>query len=311
MFDPSATAVAGPAAGDADVTPRGVTAPGPAASAGTEVTDVLVAMSDQLVRWQSELAQAQAQVRSLLGPGGPATAGDGTVRLTTRQATALVEDLLARGARRISYVRPSDHTSLLDGPKTRAAVLAHPRVSALTLVSRPTAVPRTIAGQSHITVRATWTELREIGIIDDTVALIPSAGPGEQQISLVRQPVVVGQLVQFFDAAWVQAANRPVPEPARDVAEAELKQRILLLLAEGVKDETVARRLGISLRTCRRHVAELLEQMGSSSRFQAGFRAALLGMIPVPPPERAGGTRLPSPPEPPARSGRAPSAQSR
>ncbi|KOG32387.1 hypothetical protein ADK34_09305 [Streptomyces viridochromogenes] len=49
------------------------------------------------------------------------------------------------------------------------------------------------------------------------------------------------------------------------------------LLAQGAKDEVIARRLGMSLRTCRRHIAELLEELGAESRFQGGALAERAG----------------------------------
>ena len=52
------------------------------------------------------------------------------------------------------------------------------------------------------------------------------------------------------------------------------RQAILGLLADGEKDEAIARRLSISVRTCRRHIAEYMAQVGATSRFQAGVIAA-------------------------------------
>jgi DNA-binding NarL/FixJ family response regulator len=43
-------------------------------------------------------------------------------------------------------------------------------------------------------------------------------------------------------------------------------------------DVTAARELGMSLRTYRRRVAELLVALGADSRFQAGMRAGELGL---------------------------------
>ena len=54
---------------------------------------------------------------------------------------------------------------------------------------------------------------------------------------------------------------------------------MLALLADGHKDEVVARRLGCSVRTARRHVSSLMELLDSSSRFQAGARAAQAGLL--------------------------------
>lgn len=134
------------------------------------------------------------------------------------------------------------------------------------------------AGEDGCLVRTVWTELDEVLIIDEAIALIPA--PGAVQVTVVQQPPLVRQLALFFEATWAQAVHpqESVPIPGTEV---ELKQRIVRMLAEGAKDEAVARRLGISLRTCRRHIAEILHQLGASSRFQAGVRAATLGAVPA------------------------------
>jgi DNA-binding NarL/FixJ family response regulator len=53
---------------------------------------------------------------------------------------------------------------------------------------------------------------------------------------------------------------------------------ILRLLSAGQKDETAARSMGLSVRTYRRRVAELMTLLGADSRFQAGVRARALGL---------------------------------
>jgi DNA-binding CsgD family transcriptional regulator len=93
----------------------------------------------------------------------------------------------------------------------------------------------------------------------------------------------------LIDASWPRSPSTLPPGPPRALDDgvgtgltgSALKSQIIMLLAEGAKDEAVARRLGISLRTCRRHVADILDQLESSSRFQAGVRAALLGLVPA------------------------------
>lgn len=251
-----------------------------------EVADLLGKLSEQAEHWHTSLTHAQSQIRALSESEDLRRCREqGCSSLLDRhQAALLVEDMLTRGAQRIAYVRPGD-TSFLDKEETRAAFRAHPRVCAQELVSRPKRIPCAGSERSRILVRTTWTELDEIAIIDETVALVPSPrADGSAEIAVVQQPLMVRQLSKFFNAAWVQAVGEPGPAPARGEADADVKQRIIFLLAEGAKDEAVARRLGISLRTCRRHVAEILDQLGSSSRFQAGVRAALLGALPVRPP---------------------------
>ncbi|WP_308081551.1 hypothetical protein [Streptomyces sp. NK15101] len=50
------------------------------------------------------------------------------------------------------------------------------------------------------------------------------------------------------------------------------------LLAEGAKDEVTARRTGMSLRTCRRHIACPHEELGAESRFRGGALAERAGL---------------------------------
>lgn len=52
-------------------------------------------------------------------------------------------------------------------------------------------------------------------------------------------------------------------------------REIVLLLAAGATDETIARRLGISARTVQRRVQALMTTLGVRTRFQAGVQAAL------------------------------------
>ena len=48
-----------------------------------------------------------------------------------------------------------------------------------------------------------------------------------------------------------------------------------------MKDEAVARRLGVSTRTMRRLVAATMDELGAQSRFEAGIEAARRGFCPV------------------------------
>ncbi|HEV7963709.1 MAG TPA: helix-turn-helix transcriptional regulator [Actinoplanes sp.] len=54
---------------------------------------------------------------------------------------------------------------------------------------------------------------------------------------------------------------------------------LLRLLALGVTDEAAARRMGVSVRTIRRHVSQLLDRLDAVSRFQAGVQAAQRGWL--------------------------------
>jgi DNA-binding CsgD family transcriptional regulator len=87
----------------------------------------------------------------------------------------------------------------------------------------------------------------------------------------------VGTALWLFTNAW-QAAS-PMEQTCDRIALSVWEQRVLFHLARGIKDECGARRLGISPRTYRRHVTTLCAQLGASSRFEAGVRAAKAGLI--------------------------------
>jgi DNA-binding NarL/FixJ family response regulator len=57
-----------------------------------------------------------------------------------------------------------------------------------------------------------------------------------------------------------------------------MQQRIVALLADQAKDETIARALGMSVRTCRRHIADIMQRLDAVSRFQAGANAVRFGL---------------------------------
>ncbi|MEY2249126.1 LuxR C-terminal-related transcriptional regulator [Streptomyces sp. BF23-18] len=153
--------------------------------------------------------------------------------------------------------------------------------------------PRTGASE----VRSSPGLPQEILLVDDRIALVPQVLPGDEPaVAVLREPAAVRLARLLFEAAWSTAvpAERSMP-PVRAVAAEEsagdsptdpdnladdpLKLRILQLLAAGAKDESIARRTGISLRTCRRHIAAILLALNAESRFQAGANAFRLDLI--------------------------------
>ncbi|WP_241740831.1 helix-turn-helix transcriptional regulator [Streptomyces sp. L2] len=96
---------------------------------------------------------------------------------------------------------------------------------------------------------------------------------------VVREPTLVAFVCSVFEHLW-DGATPFVPDTSRAPTIADdLKQSILRLMAKGYKDEMVARRLGMSVRTCRRHISEITEELEATSRFQAGYNVALAHML--------------------------------
>ncbi|MCX4752061.1 helix-turn-helix transcriptional regulator [Kitasatospora purpeofusca] len=123
--------------------------------------------------------------------------------------------------------------------------------------------------------------LPQMIIVDGALALLPARSGGAL---VIREPDLLAYLLDVFARDWENATPFATgPQAAHDIA-VTVKQSILVLLAKGLKDESIARRLGISLRTCRRHVSEILEGLGAHSRFQAGVFAERRGLTAHPAP---------------------------
>ncbi|GCE01090.1 response regulator transcription factor [Embleya hyalina] len=94
----------------------------------------------------------------------------------------------------------------------------------------------------------------------------------------VRDATVVGHLRATFEQAWDAASS--APDTTGDAkALGQLQLSIVRLLAQGFKDDVVARRLGMSVRKCRRHIKEIMNELDADSRFQAGVQATLNGSV--------------------------------
>jgi DNA-binding CsgD family transcriptional regulator len=125
-------------------------------------------------------------------------------------------------------------------------------------------------------------------VVDREVALlpIPTAEVGRHGLAVVREPNVISWVVATFEQLWAEASPlEDVIHHQRDETELDqTRAAILRLMAEGEKDEAISRRLSISVRTCRRHIADYMAQVGATSRFQAGVIAARAGHTDSPTP---------------------------
>lgn len=119
-------------------------------------------------------------------------------------------------------------------------------------------------------------------IVDRSVAAILHKMPQlPTEMFVVREPALVIPLVELFEASWAGAA--PIDGPnLKQAGEKEPSQQelgLLRLLALGSTDEAAAKKLGVSVRTVRRIMAELMDQLEASSRFEAGHKATQRGWL--------------------------------
>ncbi|WP_326770168.1 hypothetical protein OG978_26330 [Streptomyces sp. NBC_01591] len=135
-------------------------------------------------------------------------------------------------------------------------------------------------GETNFEVRVTKGELREALIVDGRTALVQSGAEGSgRHAAIITDPAAVGALDLLFAGTWASARLLADELRLDRSLRTVLARRILEKLREGHTDDVAAREIDVSLRTYRRHVAEIMRELGANSRFQAGVRAVELGLL--------------------------------
>lgn len=122
-------------------------------------------------------------------------------------------------------------------------------------------------------------------LVDRRVALLPLTADSqgaENTAILVHPSSLLTTLGLLFDMLWVQSlslASADGHDHAPPDGLPDLDRSLLQLLTVGVKDQAIARQLGVSLRTVRRRTANLMSEAGVTSRFQLGVAASRRGWI--------------------------------
>ncbi|MFD5143841.1 LuxR C-terminal-related transcriptional regulator [Streptomyces sp. NPDC058401] len=192
----------------------------------------------------------------------------------------LIGELVASAGSEVLTCHPGGGrtTATLEGAVVRDEAMLARGVRMRTLYqhtarySRPTAayVERVAALGSQ--VRTVGDGLMRMIIVDRHTGLMEVRDDVKAAL-VVREPNVVQFMLQTFERTWAEAepfSTTIGPDQARSISD-ELRQTIVRLLAEGLEDKIIARRLGMSERTCQRHIAEIMRAVGAKSRFQAGF----------------------------------------
>ncbi|KUN64543.1 LuxR family transcriptional regulator [Streptomyces canus] len=118
---------------------------------------------------------------------------------------------------------------------------------------------------------------RRTMILTSPLPSVPAA-QGRRPYTMSAMPALVDGAYALFEAAWESATDLAAFLSAEWPRIDAQTARVLRALASGATDETAARELGMSLRTYRRRVAELLVVLDAGSRFQAGLRAGEMGL---------------------------------
>ncbi|NLW99383.1 MAG: hypothetical protein GXY39_06705 [Actinomycetales bacterium] len=103
----------------------------------------------------------------------------------------------------------------------------------------------------------------------------------ESDYLVIRDPMLVQVFIALHEATYSAAVALSPDNGDLPAGEA----RLIDLMALGLKDEAIARTLGISLRTIRRRIADLMAEHGVETRFQLGAALHARGRLeagPVP-----------------------------
>ncbi|MFI9244981.1 LuxR C-terminal-related transcriptional regulator [Streptomyces sp. NPDC053086] len=134
----------------------------------------------------------------------------------------------------------------------------------------------TVAYVDHVTPLGA--EIRTLGdafsrtiVFDRDVAVVPLRG-NPRGAALIRDPHVVGFVVATFERAWAAAVPFPAEHGrAQAIAASEdIKADVVRLLAAGHDDKAIARRMGMTIRTCQRNITEIMSRLGARSRVHLG-----------------------------------------
>ncbi|MFC5216346.1 helix-turn-helix domain-containing protein [Streptomyces coerulescens] len=150
--------------------------------------------------------------------------------------------------------------------------------------------PPTPPDDVRLELRVTACPVPETLVVDGTSALVRTTEKMGGHTAVVNDVAAVRALEILFAGAWSRGRGLTEHLLMRERLSTELAREILVRLSEGKTDEAAARELDVSLRTYRRYVARFLRELDVDSRFQAGVRAAELGLI-APASARNGGAR--------------------
>ena len=112
-------------------------------------------------------------------------------------------------------------------------------------------------------------------LADHTTAMLPLTPAGTAGALVIRAPVIIAALREYFEMLWQKAApltaQQPVPAGDRLT---RAQQAVLELMAEGLHDDAIARRAGISTTTVRRHIAAIMGRLKCDQQVRGGSGGA-------------------------------------
>jgi hypothetical protein len=210
------------------------------------------------------------------------TAIDGDVS-TEHDIPALIAQWIREKRGDVCFLRPDQWRFPSESEMAVAvgtAVREGRRVRAIYPARAMTEAPEMLRTRAEIgeEIRVVPSILTRLVIVGPRRAIVPEPlGAGADTRVVIRQASIVGIVQAWFDQLWEGAHH--IDARAGRLAEQDHRRMLLAELADGVKDEQIARNLDVSLRTVRRRVASLMTELGVDTRFQAGVEAVRRGWL--------------------------------
>ncbi len=242
-------------------------------------------LQDQIARRRAEIA-VMARVFRDVRLASDSSLGFEIIS-NPRQVSEVLQEAARRAQRRVLICQPLSEITdnSIDRSTTIDTELLGRGVARQTLLSTRTLEDRRT---QHLvrTLSPLGAEFRTIDflptlfmIFDDDLAVIQrNDSPADVGAILLTDRSLVRIFSGFFSYLWEEGADFLGPGEAPNPL-SPTQRSVLSAMAAGVADEAIARRLNISVRTCRRHIAKIMALLGAESRFQAGVRAANAGWL--------------------------------
>lgn len=177
----------------------------------------------------------------------------------------------------LTQARQRDEALLDRGVRTRLIVLAgHLRRD------REFAEHLKMLADRGADVRVVATAPIRMVVVDRKVAVVPS-DPDDPATgaTVVHQQGLVRLTVDAFDSAWERGAplDATASRSSSQWEPNDLEREVIRLLGQGHKDEAVAHRVGVSLRSVRRLISNIGLHLNADSRFALGVFCKERGLL--------------------------------
>lgn len=254
-----------------------------------EALGLMLAEESRKVNASAARLEGLARALPFLGESGtgPSTESDaldidGEV-LTSGNVPSMLVQWIEETSGELLFLRPDQWRMPSESTMfqaTMTAVRAGRSVRAIYPARALQEAPDVLVGRARVgeQIRVVPEVLTRLAIVGTGRAMLPDPpGVANDRRLVIRQRGLVEMLVAYFDALWDSAAA--VPHLESGDARPDLRRLLLTQLAAGVKDEQIARTLGMSLRTVRRRIHGLMIDLGVDTRFAAGVEAVRRGWL--------------------------------